>query len=114
MNAKDVKPQPPIKVQLDKERSLHYDLNAFIALEEYYGDVDSALAAFETGSMKALRSVLWAGLIHEDDSLTPKDVGVLVMVSDVERITAAMMEALERGMPAGAPEGNARPPETGE
>lgn len=110
MNAKDVRAKP-VPIVLDKKRTLQYDLNAFIALEELYGDVDKALAAFEKGDMKALRALLWAGLLHEDETLTPQKAGSLIMMSDIERVSEAMMAALEQAMPAvDDSSGNPKPP----
>lgn len=112
--AKDVRPKP-VKIQLDKARTLVYDLNAFVALEDLYGDVDKALAEFEKGSIKALRAVLWAGLVHEDESLTPLNAGSFIGMADIERVSEAMLIALEGSMPEadGGP-GNPPPPEAGE
>ena len=113
--AADVRGRRAIVVQLDKTRTLRYDLNAFIALEEEFGDIDATLAQFEKGSMKALRALLWAGLLHEDENLTPQQVGSLVLMADIEATSKAMMEAVEHDMPEGSDlPGNLEPPVLGE
>lgn len=97
-NLSDIRPKP-VKVMLDRERSLVYDLNAFAALEEEYGDVDKALDAFAKGSIKAVRAILWAGLIHEDETLKPVDVGRMITLQDLASIAQSINEAVALSMP---------------
>lgn len=66
-----------------KERQLRYDLNAIAEVGERLG-IEVRLD--QLGSdlldkplpLSALRIILWAGLRHEDDTLTPEDVGAWV------------------------------------
>jgi len=97
-NVKDVRPKA-IKLTLDKERTLMFDLNAFAELEEIYGSVDIALKAIEGGSMKAIRTLLWAGLLHEDDTLTAKQVGAMLSVSMLEDMTTQLLAAIDEVRP---------------
>lgn len=97
-NAADIRPKP-VKIMLDKERTLLFDLNAFVCLEEEYGSADEALDAFAKGSIKAIRALLWAGLIHEDESLTPKDVGKLFTLADLPKVAEPLKEAIEQSLP---------------
>ncbi|MCL6611176.1 MAG: hypothetical protein K6T66_06525 [Peptococcaceae bacterium] len=106
-NVSDIRPKP-VKIMLDKERHLLYDLNAFACLEEEYGNIDGALDALAKGKVNALRAILWAGLVHEDESLTPKDVGKLLTLADLQRVAEAVNEALSHAMPQ--PEKNAESP----
>lgn len=106
-NVADIRPKP-VKVMLDKERTLLFDLNAFACLEEEYGSIDAALDALAKGKVKALRAILWAGLVHEDESLTIKDVGKLFTLADLQRVAEAVNEALSQVMPQ--PEKNAENP----
>ncbi|RJX18503.1 MAG: hypothetical protein C4570_06390 [Ammonifex sp.] len=108
-NLADIRPKA-VKVVLDKERTLKFDLNAFAALEEEQGSVEAALDALAKGSVKALRAVLWSGLVHEDEALTVKDVGRLITLADLQRVTEAVNEAISQALPQ--PEKNAEnPPE---
>ena len=88
-----------IPVILDKERTLRFDLNAFAELEDNYGTIDEALGAMEKGSIKALRAILWAGLMHEDDSLTLKDVGRLITLGDLPKLTEGIQQAISNSVP---------------
>lgn len=106
-NLADIRPKP-VKITLDKERTLLFDLNAFACLEEEYGSIDEALDALAKGKVKALRAIVWAGLQHEDDSLTVKDVGKFLTLADLQRVAEAVNEALTQALPK--PEKNAENP----
>jgi hypothetical protein len=99
MALQDIKPVT-VSVELDKPRTLKYDLNAFAELEEIYGSMDQAFAAMRSGSMKAARSLLWAGLLHEDNNLTPRKVGAMVTLDNMEPVMDAISSALLDAMPA--------------
>jgi hypothetical protein len=103
----------PIPIALDKDRTLVYDLNAFAELEEKYGSIDDALGALSKGalskgSIKTIRTILWVGLIHEDENLTEKQVGAMIGLSDLDRITDAISKGIVEGLPEDAPK-NATP-----
>lgn len=65
-----------VTVQLDHERTLRYPLNAVCRFEESAGI--SITAAFNTPTMKVIRQLVWAGLIHEDPDLTVEAVGDMI------------------------------------
>ena len=88
-----------ITIDLDKPRTLLFDMNAFIALEEIYGSVEDAMKAMSQKKMKPMRSFLWAGLIHEDESLTEKQVGALITMDNMEELIAKLTSAVQKGMP---------------
>jgi hypothetical protein len=54
-----------------KVRTIKFDLNAYGELEDFYGSVQAAMEALQTGSLRAVRAILWAGLIHEEVNLDP-------------------------------------------
>jgi len=110
MALRDVKPIA-VSLTLDKPRTLKFDLNAFAELEEIYGSMEQAFAAMQSGSMKAARTLLWAGLLHEDENLTPRQVGALVTLDNMEPVMDAISTALLDAMPASeeAPETEAIP-----
>lgn len=97
MALRDVKPVS-VPLDLDKSRTLVFDLNAFAELEDVYGNMEKAFSAMQSGSMKAARTLLWAGLLHEDETLTQRQVGGMVTLDNLsgvmDAITAALMEAM--------------------
>lgn len=98
MAVKDVKVKK-IPVQLDKERHLVFDLNAFCEIEDKFGSITEAFKSLENVSMKALRTLLWAGLVHEDENLTEKEVGKLIDLSNISELANAVAEAMNAAMP---------------
>ncbi|ERI10891.1 hypothetical protein [Aneurinibacillus aneurinilyticus] len=96
--ANDVKVKR-IPIVLDKERHLVFDLNAFCELEEKFGSTSAAFEVLQDGSMKGIRTMLWAGLVHEDESLTEKEVGKLVSFSNIQVLADKITEAMSEGMP---------------
>lgn len=73
-------------IQLDKLRSLRFDLNAMAAYEDITGK--SAFSIGDDISAKSIRALLWASLIHEDDKLTLEDVGSMIHTGNMSEITA--------------------------
>lgn len=99
----------PIPIVLDKPRTIVFDLNSFAELEESYGSVQAVLDEMAKGSIKALRLLLWAGLVHEQDDLTPKDVGRLIQFGDIPKLTDLLNSALEKAQPSPEEEANLHP-----
>jgi hypothetical protein len=95
----------PITLGDGKPRQLRYDWNALEALEETAGiSLDSLQRVMSDPKqrMRNLRLILWAGLIHEDETLTPKTVGQLMTpLTDAaewgEKITIAFKAAFGEG-----------------
>lgn len=88
-----------IPIMLDKERELRFDLNALAELEDKYGDIEKILKDAELYKIKAIRAILWAGLIHEDENLTEKQVGALVSFRGVTELVGILGKALGEDMP---------------
>ena len=81
------------------ERKLRYTLNSFALIEEKYGTVDNAMEALKSGSVAAIRFVLWAGLVHEDESLSEHYVGSQIDLSDLEDLAEKMNKAMMGDLP---------------
>jgi hypothetical protein len=99
-NIKDVKSKA-VKITLTDgvEREIRFTLNAMAELEDRYGSVDEAFKQLDNNSIKALRCVLWAGLIHEDPSLTEQQVGNLIDIQYMQNLTASLGAAFDANMP---------------
>ena len=67
-----------IPIELDKPRTLLFDLNAFAELEDKFGSLDQAFQKMQQGSVKATRTLLWAGLRQNYRCLTVWDAGELI------------------------------------
>lgn len=95
-----IKPKKvPIVLGDCKQRNLLYDLNALAELEDAYGGHADALKEVQTGSFKAIRATLWAGLLHEDPDLTIKDVGAMISIDGMGEISNAIVDAFNVAVP---------------
>lgn len=83
----------PVMVD-DKIFNIRYTLNAFAELEEAYGSVDKALKQLEEGSFKGIRKLLWAGLIHENPTLTEVEVGNMIDLENLNDFAGALTRAM--------------------
>ena len=94
------KAKPGVKITLDKERTLKLDLNAMITFEEATGK-SFAEGSFGRGNMSPgdLRTILWACLLHEDDTLTEKQVGSWVAMDNMVEVASKLNEAFEVALP---------------
>lgn len=82
-----------------KTRRLRYDINALCALEAELGmPLLTISKLLSTGRIWVthIRAILWAGLLHEEPSLTVKQAGDLLgNMKEIPTITKAAMEAME-------------------
>lgn len=109
-NVKEVKRQP-VKITLTDgvERELKFTLNALAELEERYGTVDEAFEQLNKNSIKAVRCIMWAALIHEDDTLTEQQVGNLIDIDYLEDLMNSLGAAMGEDLPEPEQDGNASP-----
>lgn len=98
-----------VSVQLDKERHLCYDMNAFCDLEEKFGTIDQAFEALQSGQIRTIRTMLWVGLLHEDETLTERQVGKWISLSNSKDLSQAMTEAMLSALPQADPNVKASP-----
>lgn len=99
-NIKKLKREPiVIDIGDGVERTLRYTLNSFALIEEKYGTIDKAMEALNSGSIVAIRFVLWAGLVHEDENLSEHYVGNQIDLSDLEDLAEKMNKAMMGDLP---------------
>lgn len=81
-----------VEIQLDKKRRLRYTMNALAEIEDQLG---VPLAELQNVKMtiKNIRVILWAGLIHEDSELTQEQVGEMVDLNNIEEVQQKIAEA---------------------
>ena len=81
-----------VTILLDKERTLKFTLNSLIYIEEQ-GVSLTDLSKNGNVKLKDLRSLLYAGLIHEDDTLIPEQVGNMIELDKIQEISDALNKA---------------------
>jgi hypothetical protein len=79
-------------ITLDKERTIKFDLNALIDVEESLGFSLAELG--DKMSIKAMRTLLTAGLRHEDEELTERLVGSLITMDNMKEVQEALAVAM--------------------
>lgn len=106
----------PVAIALDRERSLLFDMNAIVSYEEATGkspltaiaplvgaenlspeEQQVALARIRFADFRAL---LWAALLHEDATLTQKEVGSWLGFSGMLEVLPALITAVVGAYPA--------------
>lgn len=94
----------PITLNDGKERHLRYDYNALCLLEGELkiSIVDIGRIMASSGTLTQIRAILWAGLIHEDEGLTQKDVGNLIEPKEFPAVAKKIAEAFEAAFPVEA------------
>lgn len=78
---------------------LKFTLSSMAELEEEYGSIDEALKVMEHRSIKAIRFFLWAGIMHEDENITPKQVGDMIPFNKLQECAEALGRAMQGAMP---------------
>jgi len=87
-----------ISIDLDKPRNLLYNLNAMVAYERATGKNFLAIGK-EDISATLVMVVLWAGLIHEDKTLTVEQVGAMIDADNMLTIQQKIVEASSANTP---------------
>lgn len=92
-NIKKIKSKA-IEIELDKKRNLRYTLGSFAYLEEQYGNIDDAFAKMNEGSINSIIDIIYAGLMHEDETLTRFKVSNMIDVTNMNEIVSAIALAM--------------------
>jgi hypothetical protein len=81
-----------VEVELDKVRHIRYTMNALAEIEDRLGVPLSEMKDVKM-TIKNVRVILWAGLIHEDKDLTLEEVGEMVDLGNFEEVQTKVAEA---------------------
>ena len=93
------KARPGVQIELDRQRTVLYDLNAYCLMEENAGGKFLSGIDWNQIGARDLRLLLWAGLVHEDPSLTAADVGKMIDMARVPEIMDRVQQALTNSVP---------------
>lgn len=84
-----------VPIELDKTRNLRYGMVALMKIEEKINKPISKIN-FEEVTTKDMAVIIWAGLVHEDKTLTPDKVAELIdEYSDLNSAAQIMGKALQ-------------------
>ena len=92
-----------VPIRLDRVRTLKFTFNAFAEFEELTGSsIQTVFQDPEKIGFGSLRNLLWAGLTHEEPTLTVKKVGELIehaegdnLTQKIESITSCVVKAVQ-------------------
>ena len=90
-----------VPIVLDKERHFRLTMNSLIKFQEVTGK-DLVTGSDTTKlnlNLADLRALMWACLIHEDKGLTLEQVGDMIDLQDIDRVSQALAEALQASLP---------------
>lgn len=92
-----------------KSRTLRYTTSALVAIEDETGLTITELAQrCSMGSIKAIGTLVWAGLLHAEPDLTLKAALDMLDIRKLDGIAKAINDALESALGKAEPdEGNA-------
>jgi len=82
-----------------KDYEIKLNMNTFCELEDVYGDINLAFEDLQKMKLKAIRALIYASIKVEDEGISLRQVGELLELSDLERLGAAINEALDKAMP---------------
>jgi len=89
-----------VKITLDKERTLKFDMNALCELEEKGMGFEQIVEGLTERNFRKIRTILHAVLAHEEDAnFTEKQVGALVNMQNIEKVITALGNSLSNAMP---------------
>jgi hypothetical protein len=101
-------------IELDKSRNLRYGMVALMKIEKKLGKPFSKIDFENEMNYEEIATVLWAGLVHEDTSLTVDSVAELIDEhSDIQTAVTAMGEAMQEAFGGKNVQGTAEKVENG-
>jgi hypothetical protein len=84
-----------VTIMLDKERTLKFTLNTLIEVEDSLGFSLASLG--DNISIRVMRTLLTAGLRHEDKELTEEVVGEYITMDNMGEVQEALAKAMGDG-----------------
>jgi hypothetical protein len=96
--------EPEVQIELGgKVRVLRLDFNALALIEERTGKTISDMNDWKSLSAKHMRSMIWAALVHEDETLTEHQVGrwlsLQVFPIAIQKFSEAMFVSMKGDAP---------------
>lgn len=85
-----------VEIMLDKKRHLAYPVYALIKLKKEYGiELKDLQDKDKAEDLETILAVVWAGLIHEDKSLTMEELGFMLDITQLPEISQKIAEVFE-------------------
>lgn len=91
-------PRVKIPLRLDRDRTIILSFNALCRAEEVTG-VNFLMGEVTFSSVRIMRALVWAGLLHEDPILTLEQVGDMIEEAGADKISGLIISAYVAAMP---------------
>lgn len=91
-------PRVKVPLRLDRDRTLVLSFNALCRAEEVTG-CNFLMGEVTFSSIRVLRALVWAGLQHEDPTLTLEEVGDMIEEAGADDVSRAIITAYAKAMP---------------
>lgn len=88
-----------VQIDLDKRRYLLYDMSAIYYMEQRYGSIFQAINSVKMEAFDDTATMLYFGLMHEDESITIDEVDRLIDVSNRVEVIQKIFQALTLSLP---------------
>lgn len=90
-----------VPIELDKTRNIRFGMVALTKIEKKLGK-PFAKIDFDNATYEEVTTIIWGGLVHEDDTLTPDKVAELIDdYSDIPAALATMTKAMQEAFGTG-------------
>jgi hypothetical protein len=92
---------PGVQITLDKPRTVRFDFNSNVKLEKETGVNTLMENPIDKEHMNGtmLRAMLWAGLLHEDKTLTIEQAGAMITSRNSNAVLVAVIDAWTETLP---------------
>lgn len=91
-------PRVEIPIMLDRQRNIKLSFNAFVLVEKVTG-LSMLSGQLDLTSLTAIQAIMWAGLVHEDPTLTLEQVGDLIEDYGIAKVMTDLAAAIQASMP---------------
>lgn len=91
-------PRVRVTINLDRPRTLVMSFNALCRAEEATG-INLLVTDIAFSSVRVLRALVWAGLLHEDPTISIERVGDLIEEAGADNVLMAVLDAYTAAMP---------------
>lgn len=100
MKGKELKQQSESMILKDgNEYKIEFSLNALCEIEEIFGDISEVYKIFNNFNLKALRGLLYCGLVEHHPEMTERKAGSLFDMASMNETVDVLTKAFSKAFP---------------
>lgn len=101
MKGKELKQQYEVLTLKDgNDYKIEFTLNALCEIEEIFGDIQEVYKIFNNFNLKALRGILYCGLIEHQPDITERLTGSLFDMASMNATVEVLTKAFTKAFPS--------------